>query len=98
MRPVHFLAECLTCGKVWQARNAAAVAARHSKAHRHESVAEVLLSGRWINGAAQELCTAPSLAGRDKPPEPGASFPLLRRLSASALNADSTRRRAAYCG
>jgi len=50
MRPVHWLAECHTCGKVWQERNAVAVGARHSKAFGHEVSAEVVLSGRWIAG------------------------------------------------
>lgn len=50
MRPVHWLAECHTCGKVWEDRNAVAVGARHSKAHGHEVSAEVMLSGRWIAG------------------------------------------------
>lgn len=50
MRPVHWLAQCNDCGKVWASRNAVAVGARHSKATGHEVVAEVMLSGRWING------------------------------------------------
>jgi hypothetical protein len=50
MRPVHWLAEYLTCGRTWSTRNAIAVAVRHSKASGHEVVAEVMLSGRWKGG------------------------------------------------
>lgn len=50
MRPVHWLAECMTCGKVWGARNAVAVGVQHSRKHGHEVVVEVGLSGRWIGG------------------------------------------------
>ncbi len=50
MRPVHHLAQCMTCGKVWSARNAVAVAVLHSKRTGHEVAAEVMLSGRWIGG------------------------------------------------
>lgn len=50
MRPVHWLAECCDCGKVWEARNVVAVAVRHSKAHGHEVAVEVMLSGRWKGG------------------------------------------------
>lgn len=53
MRPVHHLAQCNTCGKVWTARNAVATAVRHSRAHGHEVVAEVMISGRRINGEPQ---------------------------------------------
>lgn len=53
MRPVHHLAQCNDCGKVWTARNAVAAAVAHSKASGHEVVAEVTISGRWVGGVKQ---------------------------------------------
>jgi len=52
MKAVHWIAECRDCGKRWEARNAVAVAVRHSKAHGHTTTAEVGLVGRWENGRA----------------------------------------------
>ncbi len=53
MRPVHYLAQCNTCGKVWSSRNAVAVGVSHSRKTGHEVAAEVMLSGRWVGGEKQ---------------------------------------------
>ena len=42
--PVHWLAQCMDCGKVWQLRNAVAVGAVHAKASGHEVRCEVMIS------------------------------------------------------
>ncbi len=42
--PVHWLAQCVECDKVWNARNAVAVGALHAKASGHEVRCEVMIS------------------------------------------------------
>lgn len=53
MRQVHWIAECMDCGKRWGERNAVACGVRHSRATGHEVLAEIGLSGRWIGGEPQ---------------------------------------------
>ena len=43
------MAECHTCGKVWQTRNAVGVGAQHAKRHGHHVVAEQVVSMSWNN-------------------------------------------------
>lgn len=40
----HIWAECHTCGKTWDAKNAHGVAARHAQAHGHKTVVDVCYS------------------------------------------------------
>ncbi len=36
------VAECFTCGKVWETRNAHGIAARHAKLYGHHTAVEVV--------------------------------------------------------
>ena len=53
MAPAHrtgfavAMAECHTCGKVWQTRNAVGVGAQHAKRYGHHVVAEQVVSMSW---------------------------------------------------
>ncbi len=42
--PVHWLAQCIDCEKVWTAKNAVAVGARHANASGHEVRCEVMIN------------------------------------------------------
>ena len=43
----HALAECHTCGKVWDSRNAVGVAAQHPERYGHHVVAEQVITMSW---------------------------------------------------
>lgn len=42
--PVHWLAQCMDCGKVWNERNAVPAGARHASVSGHEVRCEVMIS------------------------------------------------------
>ena len=48
MHLIHALAECYVCKKVWDARNALAVAAQHNQRTGHEVAVELSYSHRFV--------------------------------------------------
>lgn len=53
MHLIHALAECRTCGKVWDSKNAMGVAARNNQATGHEVAVEVCYSHRSLSCSAE---------------------------------------------
>lgn len=54
MHLIHALAECRTCGKVWDARNALGVAGQHNQRTGHEVAVEVCYSHRFTAPAVNQ--------------------------------------------